>query len=584
MTVALFLSDSSGFGALKPPSSDFINRNAQKLINALTRLQNPKVRGHIVASDYLVHALLQNNNEESYTIITRPWMKSAVQASLHSWKYAPEAIKVRSTEEVRNIGFEALGLTHWFAPLPLISITEGVEISQRMRSAYSSRVIPVTLLLHGLSMHKMLADFFLRIMLEGSYPCDTIVLSSHASKVALLKIFANISDGFYRQFGTRVTFDGSCEVIPLAVDTKRFVPHDKKTARRKFGIPLEAFVLLYIGKLSPLKADLLPTLDMLGRLIRKTSRRIFLALAGSDESQYAELLRTAIKERALSRHTILIEDLSEDNKPLLLSAADVFISPSDSLQESFGLAPVEAMSCGVPQIVPNWDGYKETVEHGVTGFLVPTYWTECTRDLLDSGVASAWMFDHLALGQSVAIDMSETERYVEELANNISLQKSLSEASTKRAKERFSYESVIRQYQRTWEHQTLMAVGMQKTVFPFQAVRPQYYECFGHYASVPLSGSTRVHLNKGHLGSLTERKRVRYKSLPGFLKAYHLLDDDLLNTLLDNLSRVADHDPGRQAPSLDDLVMSVSTDSRQQDYILRHVMWLIKYAFVSPLD
>ena len=53
-------------------------------------------------------------------------------------------------------------------------------------------------------------------------------------------------------------------------------------------------------------------------------------------------------------------------------AADVFVSPSDSVQETFGLSVVEAMASGLPVVASDWNGYRDSVEDGRTGFLVPT--------------------------------------------------------------------------------------------------------------------------------------------------------------------------------------------------------------------
>ena len=54
-------------------------------------------------------------------------------------------------------------------------------------------------------------------------------------------------------------------------------------------------------------------------------------------------------------------------------AADVFTSLSDSIQETFGLVILEAMASGLPVVASDWDGYRDLVIDGVTGFLVPTY-------------------------------------------------------------------------------------------------------------------------------------------------------------------------------------------------------------------
>ena len=54
------------------------------------------------------------------------------------------------------------------------------------------------------------------------------------------------------------------------------------------------------------------------------------------------------------------------------ASADVFLSLVDNPQETFGLAPVEAMAAGVPVVVSDWDGYRFTVTDGVEGFRIPT--------------------------------------------------------------------------------------------------------------------------------------------------------------------------------------------------------------------
>jgi glycosyltransferase involved in cell wall biosynthesis len=52
-----------------------------------------------------------------------------------------------------------------------------------------------------------------------------------------------------------------------------------------------------------------------------------------------------------------------------LAAADVFVLPSET--ESFGLAALEALSCGVPVVAADVGGLPEVVTHGVTGWLAP---------------------------------------------------------------------------------------------------------------------------------------------------------------------------------------------------------------------
>lgn len=56
--------------------------------------------------------------------------------------------------------------------------------------------------------------------------------------------------------------------------------------------------------------------------------------------------------------------------PEIISGFDIFCAPSIDDSESFGVAAVEAMACGVPVVVSNVDGFREVVKDGETGFIV----------------------------------------------------------------------------------------------------------------------------------------------------------------------------------------------------------------------
>lgn len=81
-----------------------------------------------------------------------------------------------------------------------------------------------------------------------------------------------------------------------------------------------------------------------------------------------------LAEAARLTHALGLEDsvqfLGEQDRVVpLLSASDVFLLPS--VQESFGLAALEAMSCELPVVASRVGGLPEVVEHGVSGFLHP---------------------------------------------------------------------------------------------------------------------------------------------------------------------------------------------------------------------
>ncbi|TRZ77251.1 MAG: glycosyltransferase [Deltaproteobacteria bacterium] len=70
---------------------------------------------------------------------------------------------------------------------------------------------------------------------------------------------------------------------------------------------------------------------------------------------------------------VLVADSRDADARRQSWAADLFISLSDNIQVTFGLTPIGAMVAGMPVVVTDLDGYKETVSEEVDGFRIPTF-------------------------------------------------------------------------------------------------------------------------------------------------------------------------------------------------------------------
>jgi glycosyltransferase involved in cell wall biosynthesis len=274
----------------------------------------------------------------------------------------------------------------------------------------------------------MLYTAFLSLVLVGALECDSIVSTSKASRQALLNILEHVTDHFNREFGTHLACHARVDVIPLCVNTERLRPHEKLPLRRHLGLPRAALVFLYVGRMSLPKGDWFPFIKMFAGLVKQNPRKnLLLVMCGTQESAYVDRLQEYARTLCISDNVRFELDVSDETKELLLPASDVFVSISDTVNEAFGLAPVEAMACGVPQVLSDWDGYRETVVHGETGFLAPTYWTRCDRDLALTGSLLGADFDHRCLGQSVATDMGAFGRFLQELIGNTELRAHMAE-------------------------------------------------------------------------------------------------------------------------------------------------------------
>ena len=71
--------------------------------------------------------------------------------------------------------------------------------------------------------------------------------------------------------------------------------------------------------------------------------------------------------------TVFVDGKDAGNYRAAWAGSDIFVSLADSIQETFGLTPIEAMAAGLPSLVSDWNGYKDTVRDGVDGFRAPTW-------------------------------------------------------------------------------------------------------------------------------------------------------------------------------------------------------------------
>lgn len=171
---------------------------------------------------------------------------------------------------------------------------------------------------------------------------------------------------------------GAISVIPCGVDTDMFRPGDTRAARRSLGLDANVPVLLFIGRIEPLKG-----IDVLVRASAQLDGKFQLVVVGGDEKDAMRIheLHTLAEEVGVQGKVVFADAVPHEELARYYNAASICVVPS--YYESFGLVALEAMACGVPVIASRVGGLKETVRDGQTGYLVPWRCPEPFAERLD---------------------------------------------------------------------------------------------------------------------------------------------------------------------------------------------------------
>ena len=177
-------------------------------------------------------------------------------------------------------------------------------------------------------------------------------------------------------------------------------------------------------------------------------------------------------------------------------AADAFVSLSDNIQETFGLTPVEAMAAGLPVVVSDWNGYKETVRDGVDGFRVPTI-------LPPAGIGADLAMRH-ALGldnydfyigrTSVAtvIEPTALAQACIALASQPALRASMGAAGLTRATQDFDWPVILQRYALLADELNKMRLEAGPQASEPWVQRADPFARFGHFSTHTLAGNSMV--------------------------------------------------------------------------------------------
>ena len=183
---------------------------------------------------------------------------------------------------------------------------------------------------------------------------------------------------------------GQIMIVPPGVDLRTFHPCNQPKSRAQFGVPQDIQVILFVGRIQPLKAP-----DVLIKAVAELTRRdparrdrLQLIIIGGPSGSDAEWSKT-LGPLAVDHGIEDMVDFRPHSERSELfrwyCVSDVVAVPS--YNESFGLVALEAQACGRPVVATDVGGLRHAVRDHYSGLLVNGHnereWADALAAILD---------------------------------------------------------------------------------------------------------------------------------------------------------------------------------------------------------
>ena len=136
-------------------------------------------------------------------------------------------------------------------------------------------------------------------------------------------------------------------------------------------------LVLCVGRLSHhAKAHPFPAFHAADQAARRTGKKVLLVFAGwAAHPAIDRAYREGAAQFAPAAASAFVDGQDPAVRTGAWHAADVFLSLPDNIQETFGLVVVEGMASGLPVVGSDWDGYRDLIVDGETGYLSRPAWS-----------------------------------------------------------------------------------------------------------------------------------------------------------------------------------------------------------------
>lgn len=287
-------------------------------------------------------------------------------------RYIPKFVcGIKDFAKTKNIHYDIIHSHYWMSGMAAIELSESWNI-------------PFIQMFHTLGLMKnriarseaeMEGDYRIQGEKRVLVRADRIIAATLAEKSQLEFLYSANSS--------------KISVIPPGVDTRHFYPIPKDEAKEVVGVPQDAHMILFVGRIEPLKGidNLIKAIGIIQeRGVLQCCPHQLIIIGGEPnakpEDMNAEMarLQDMVESLGIENFVIFLGKQDQQILPYYYSAAEVAVMPSH--YESFGMVALEAMACGTPVVASQVGGLAFLIRDGETGFVVPGNDIESLADRL----------------------------------------------------------------------------------------------------------------------------------------------------------------------------------------------------------
>lgn len=450
------------------------------------------------------------------------------------------------------------------------------------RAPYGTGAYALTGITHTTSTQAVM-EGWLSLRVSPVAEWDAVICTSKSVLASVSHQLDLIDTHLKRQLNATLRPRPMLPVIPLGIHCDDFTPDPAsgKALRERLGAGENDVVFTTIARLTPHeKFDPLPIYLAMQAAQQRLGKaqKLHVAFCGVFRDDYSrKVFEEGARRLMPDVGFALLDGANADERKQVLSGADVFMFLIDNIQETFGLAPLEGMAAGLPLLVSDWDGMKDTVTPDV-GFRVtsrtlpgPHLAQEALR--YQGGYDSYVQYCSLTSAMT-EIDMGELTARILDLAQNPGLRRKMGAAGQKRAQSTYDWAQIVPQMQALWDEQKARRTAAEARPARYAAdalpIAPSPTALFGGYPTERASFANRRLVARDLTGRIGPAEMLDLRNYAGLKRVFAPKAQVLA---------VYQAIEGAGAQGADVAVIAKGLNVPQA-IIERVAMWLLKYDFI----